>query len=188
MHVTSPAMPLGHAACLYSLCILYRLICNYKYMFSVTSKTSLDRGVPFSGILNLWNSFSRNSGAGCDSLLLTVTCVQRDCQRESIAKQRKLIFVSPTEDALASATRGHFLCLAFFWAGRYLRMGTENGFVQHERVSNSLDFPSGMSYEQKSSSCLCLFTYILYSPAMEARTWLTHLFLLWHFPAKLPFF
>lgn len=189
MHVTSPAMPLGHAACLYSLCILYCLICNYKYMFSVTSKSSLDRGVPFSGILNLWNSFLRNSGAGCDSLLLTVTCVQRDCQRKPTAKQRKLTFVSLTEDALALLTWGRFLCFAFFQPGRYLRMGTESGFVKHERVSNSLDFPSGTPDEQKSSSWLCLLvTHILYNTAMEARTWQTHLFLFLHFPAKWPFF
>lgn len=68
-------------------------------------------------------------------------------------------------------------------------MGTESGFVRHERASNSLDFPSGTSDEQKSSSWLCLFiTYILYNPATEARTWLTHLFLLWHFPADWPWF
>lgn len=32
------------------------------------------------------------------------------------------------------------------------------------------------------------YIYFLYNPAMEARTWLTHLFLLWPFPAKWPFF
>lgn len=89
MHVTSPAMPVGHAACLYSLCILYHLICNYKYMFSVTSKPPLDRGVPFSGILNLQHSFFRKSGVGCDSFLLRVTFVQRVCQRKPIAMQRE---------------------------------------------------------------------------------------------------
>lgn len=87
MHVTSPAMPVGHIACLYSLCMLYCLICNYKYMFTVTSKPSLGRGVHFSGILNLWHSFFRNSGGRCDSFLLTVTFVQKDCQRKPIAMQ-----------------------------------------------------------------------------------------------------
>lgn len=153
MHVTSPAMPLGHAACLYSLCMLYRLICNYKYMFSVTSKSSLDRGVPFSGILNLWNSFFRNSGAGCDSTLLTVTCVQRDCQRKPSAEKTDFCVT-------------HWRCIGFcnfykeviFYAWLFLTwMGTESGFVWHERVSSSLDVPSGTSDEQKSSSWLCLF-------------------------------
>lgn len=32
------------------------------------------------------------------------------------------------------------------------------------------------------------YIYFLYNPAMEARTWLTHLFLLWPFPAKWLFF
>lgn len=74
--------------------------------------------------------------------------------------------------------------LGFFLTWKVLT----DGFVRHERVSNCLDFPSGMSDEQKSSSWLCLFiTYILYSPAKEARTWLTHLFLWWHFPEKWPF-
>lgn len=159
-------------------------------MFSVTSKPPLDRGVPFAGISDLWHSFFRNSLAGCDSLLLTVTFVWRDCQRKPIAVQREnWLLCHPWDMHLASITRSRFLCLAVFSPGRYLMMGTERGFVRHQKVSSSLDFPPGKSDEQKKdSSWLCLlFACVLYSPATEAGTWLIQLFLLWRFPANRPF-
>jgi len=69
-------------------------------------------------------------------------------------------------------------------------MGTDNAFVRHGKVSSSLDFPPGKSDEQRNPAlgCACSLHIFYAVQSWEAGTWLTQLFLLWHFSVNWPFF